>query len=101
MARQGYPGVLANLQPAVNYGQPRWPGATQHGSMRHPVRSSNPAHYRHTTRTGEPIAGLSRLCKSLLINHFPSRDGRIRTGDPLNPIQVRYRAAPRPVEEQR
>jgi hypothetical protein len=25
------------------------------------------------------------------------RDGRIRTGDPLNPIQVRYRAAPRPV----
>jgi hypothetical protein len=25
-----------------------------------------------------------------------SRDGRIRTGDPLNPIQVRYRAAPRP-----
>ena len=26
-----------------------------------------------------------------------SRDGRIRTGDPLNPIQVRYRAAPRPV----
>ena len=29
----------------------------------------------------------------------PSRDGRIRTGDPLNPIQVRYRAAPRPVRE--
>ena len=28
-----------------------------------------------------------------------SRDGRIRTGDPLNPIQVRYRAAPRPVRE--
>ena len=27
---------------------------------------------------------------------FRSRDGRIRTGDPLNPIQVRYRAAPRP-----
>jgi hypothetical protein len=26
-----------------------------------------------------------------------SRDGRIRTGDPLNPIQVRYRTAPRPV----
>ena len=25
------------------------------------------------------------------------RDGRIRTGDPLNPIQVRYRTAPRPV----
>ena len=24
------------------------------------------------------------------------RDGRIRTGDPLNPIQVRYRTAPRP-----
>ena len=29
-----------------------------------------------------------------------SRDGRIRTGDPLNPIQVRYRAAPRPETEQ-
>ena len=27
---------------------------------------------------------------------YLSRDGRIRTGDPLNPIQVRYRAAPRP-----
>ena len=25
-----------------------------------------------------------------------NRDGRIRTGDPLNPIQVRYRTAPRP-----
>ena len=25
-----------------------------------------------------------------------SRDGRIRTGDPLNPVQVRYRTAPRP-----
>ena len=34
-------------------------------------------------------------------SHFPNRDGRIRTGDPLNPIQVRYRAAPRPVEEER
>jgi hypothetical protein len=30
-----------------------------------------------------------------------SRDGRIRTGDPLNPIQVRYRAAPRPVSRAR
>ena len=26
----------------------------------------------------------------------PYRDGRIRTGDPCNPIAVRYRAAPRP-----
>ena len=26
-----------------------------------------------------------------------SRDDRIRTCDPLNPIQVRYRAAPHPV----
>jgi len=30
------------------------------------------------------------------ITTYLSRDGRIRTGDPLNPIQVRYRAAPRP-----
>jgi hypothetical protein len=28
---------------------------------------------------------------------FFSRDGGIRTRDPLNPIQVRYRAALRPV----
>ena len=28
------------------------------------------------------------------------RDGRIRTGDPLNPIQVRYRTAPRPGRNQ-
>ena len=27
-----------------------------------------------------------------------NRDGRIRTGDPLNPIQVRYRTAPRPAK---
>ena len=33
------------------------------------------------------------------VDLIPSRDGRIRTGDPLNPIQVRYRAAPRPVRE--
>ena len=26
------------------------------------------------------------------------RDGRIRTGDPLLPKQVRYQAAPRPVQ---
>ena len=52
-----------------------------------------------TTQMGEPISGLSHFYKSLLSNHFPSRDGRIRTGDPLNPIQVRYRAAPGPVRE--
>ena len=34
-------------------------------------------------------------------NFLHSRDGRIRTGDPLNPIQVRYRAAPRPAGEER
>ena len=33
------------------------------------------------------------------VDLIPSRDGRMRTGDPLNPIQVRYRAAPRPVRE--
>ncbi len=36
--------------------------------------------------------GLSRP-KSFGIN---GRDGGIRTRDPLNPIQVRYQAAPRP-----
>ena len=30
------------------------------------------------------------------VRPFTYRDGRIRTGDPLNPIQVRYRTAPRP-----
>ena len=34
---------------------------------------------------------------SLCHNYFPHRDDRIRTCDPLNPIQVRYRAALRPV----
>ena len=37
----------------------------------------SPAHYRHTTQMGEPISGLSRSCKSLLLNHFLNRDGRI------------------------
>ena len=45
---------------------------------------------------GETIPGLTRFREWLLLNPFPNRDGRIRTGDPLNPIQVRYRAAPRP-----
>ncbi len=38
---------------------------------------------------------LVNLCCSVACAY---RDGRIRTGDPLNPIQVRYRAAPRPVK---
>ncbi len=31
---------------------------------------------------------------------FLDRDGRIRTGDPCNPIAVRYRAAPRPEDRE-
>ena len=50
----------------------------------------------HITKTGEPILGLTRFREWLLPNSFPNRDGRIRTGDPLTPSQVRYRAAPRP-----
>jgi hypothetical protein len=39
---------------------------------------------------------------SLGLSNAPSnRDGGIRTRDPLNPIQVRYRAALRPVRHQR
>jgi hypothetical protein len=37
--------------------------------------------------------------KCLLYRLLCSRDDRIRTCDPLNPIQVRYRAAPHPVAE--
>lgn len=39
--------------------------------------------------------------KSLQGLRLPSRDGGIRTRDPLNPIQVRYRAALRPVTDAR
>jgi hypothetical protein len=35
---------------------------------------------------------------SPLCRPFVDRDGRIRTGDPLLPKQVRYQAAPRPDE---
>ena len=38
-----------------------------------------------------------RFRKPLTINCLHHRDDRIRTSDPLNPIQVRYRAALRPV----
>src|SRR3954453_22775838 len=46
-----------------------------------------------------PIAGVLALTESGTrcdIGSPPSRDGRIRTGDPLLPKQVRYQAAPRP-----
>lgn len=52
--------------------------------------------WRERKETGESIRGFSRFSNSFLLSHLKSRDGRIRTGDPLNPIQVRYRAAPRP-----
>ena len=34
--------------------------------------------------------------KSFVLSILSGRDGGIRTRDPLNPIQVRYQAAPRP-----
>ena len=36
------------------------------------------------------------MLKSLYFVENIGRDGEIRTRDPLNPIQVRYQAAPRP-----
>jgi hypothetical protein len=42
--------------------------------------------------------GLRRLspCLSVIYGEEIGRDAEIRTRDPLNPIQVRYQAAPRP-----
>ncbi len=40
-----------------------------------------------------------RLVTACRIFGCLNRDGRIRTGDPLNPIQVRYRAALRPGDD--
>ena len=48
-----------------------------------------------TDRERLPRAGF-RSAKPNSKKHLQNRDGRIRTGDPLNPIQVRYRTAPRP-----
>ena len=45
---------------------------------------------RHKDGPGAAVAGPGQLY----------RDGRIRTGDPCNPIAVRYRAAPRPEDEE-
>ena len=50
------------------------------------------AHKNENRPAHEGLTDLVTRCGTL------SRDGRIRTGDPLNPIQVRYRAAPRPEE---
>ena len=44
----------------------------------------------------------SHKAESLVgVNPSQYRDGRIRTGDPCNPIAVRYRAAPRPERERK
>ena len=59
-------------------------GRTGGGSLRSPLAGSH--------RQGIKKEGPRRLPRA-----FYNRDGRIRTGDPLNPIQVRYRTAPRPV----
>ncbi len=51
--------------------------------------------------TATPLTRIERRRKRLPLLCGPShRDGRIRTGDPLNPIQVRYRTAPRPGRNQ-
>ena len=56
---------------------------------------------RTPERTPGPITsfvtGPGKCSNTLYINDLPHRDDRIRTCDPLNPIQVRYRAALRPV----
>ena len=70
---------------ALGVGKPLDLGARREGSPASPWMGKGG---RKKTRqrdiaTGPPSSSLSR-------------DGRIRTGDPLNPIQVRYRAAPRP-----
>ena len=57
------------------------------------------AHYRHTKQTGQPMTGLSRFPNRLSRSYLHNRDGGIRTRDPLNPIQVRYRTALRPVNQ--
>jgi hypothetical protein len=44
-----------------------------------------------------PTASRQDLAKLLKNKDLQSRDGGIRTRDPLNPIQVRYRTALRPV----
>ena len=52
---------------------------------------------RDPAESGRPNLAPTKKKPSSIAAEGPSRDGRIRTGDPLNPIQVRYRAAPRPV----
>jgi hypothetical protein len=51
--------------------------------------------------TRGPDTTKPRLGNWLPSQGWCSRDGGIRTRDPLNPIQVRYRAALRPVDRTR
>jgi hypothetical protein len=44
-----------------------------------------------------PTVSRQGLANLLINKDLQSRDGGIRTRDPLNPIQVRYRTALRPV----
>jgi hypothetical protein len=62
--------------------------------MRRPIDLRERLRDDHLSDRWPPLSGGR---KPLIFNNFRNRDGRIRTGDPLNPIQVRYRAAPRPV----
>ena len=65
------------------------------------LRSRHSAHTLRsphgTTQRGPPIQSVGRFRISISYIALHHRDGGIRTRDPLNPIQVRYRAALRPV----
>ena len=49
-----------------------------------------------TDQTGEPVRRTLPFPNRLSFGYLTNRDGGIRTRDPLNPIQVRYRTALRP-----
>ncbi len=59
--------------------------------------SANALHiFQKRKRSGSQGLRTLRRTKVRRTKVCVNRDGRIRTGDPLNPIQVRYRTAPRP-----
>jgi hypothetical protein len=94
---------LANVERPKG-GKEWWKPTTRQDGGRGGRRSGGPCQedpeLTLTCRTDAAKPGAPRTCCALtpgLILRKASRDGRIRTGDPLNPIQVRYRAAPRPV----
>ena len=78
---EAHPGASARTYGSV--GRLRRPTRPRFARPPNPAAPTEPPH--------EQEGPTANVLRSL------SRDGRIRTGDPLNPIQVRYRAAPRPV----